>query len=174
MFAQVDPPRVTITNIRNGAEVVAQFNPEELEEQVAPNWARLQVQGLSHEVRHFRNTGPYTQRFTLYFRAATPEDLVLMQRARRQLMSWAYPQRIRASNYVGGGPPELLLIWPGMLAIYVHLVECRIKHQRFNVEGHSVQFEAQVGFEEARGVTDEPELLTSDRVAGDPEQRFGR
>src|SRR5688500_3311971 len=94
MFQPVDPPRVTITNLQNGAEVVAQFNPEELDEQVAPNWARLQVQGLSHEVRHFRNTSPYAQRFTLYFRAASPEELVVMHRARRQLLSWAYPRRI--------------------------------------------------------------------------------
>jgi hypothetical protein len=161
------PPRLSITNLRNGAEIAAQFNPEEFEESVSPEWSKLKVQGLSHPVHHFETTSAYVCRFTLYFRAFSPLELQQLQRARRHLMSWAYPRRV-TSQLVGGGPPSLLVVWPGMLQIETFLTELRIKHERFNSQAQSVEFHADCSFEE------HPEsLLTSDFVAEDPDQRFG-
>lgn len=177
MLEFADPPKLSLTNLQNGAEVVAQFLPEEFEESVAPEWARLKPQGLSHNVHHFENTSPYVCGFKLYFRAFSTAELVLLQRARRHLLSWAYPRRISTSELVGGGPPTLLLVWPGMLSIEVVLSALSIHHERFNSASQSVQFTADVSFEERRGVGTlggaAGALLTSEFVADDPEQRFG-
>lgn len=167
MFDASTPPRMSITNLRSGAEVVAFFNPPEWDESVQPSWARLAPQGNSHEVHHFQNTSPYELKFTLYFRAGSPDELLAMQRARRHLLSWAYPMRT-SDDTLGGAPPKLLLVWPRMLCVEVFLTGCRIKHQRFNSAGMSVQFDADVTFEESL-----ESLLTSGYVAEDPEQRFG-
>jgi hypothetical protein len=166
-YEDYEPPRMSITNLRTGDEVVAQFNPAELVETVAPRWARLAPQGLSHEVHHFQNTSPYQVPIELFFRAYSREELVLIHRARRHLLSWAMPRRI-GSDVVGGGPPQLLLVWPGMLSLRCFLTELKLTHSRFNSQSRSVQFTASATFEEEPGT-----LLTSESVAEDSLLRFG-
>lgn len=163
----ISPPKMSITNLRSGVEIVAQFNPTEFEEQVAPNFARFSAQGQSHEKRHFTYTGSFAVTTTLYFRAFSPAELDEIHRARRHLLSWAYPRRI-GSDTVGGGPPPLLFVWPGMLALPVDLISARIVHEAFNKAGKSVRFRAEVTFEESRDT-----LLTTESVADDEELRFG-
>lgn len=162
-----DPAKMSITNLVSGAEVIAQFNPEEFQESVQPIWARLAAQGLSHEVHHYAHTSPYVVQMDLYFRAFSKEELLELHRARRHLLSWAHPRRI-ASELVGGGPPRLLLVWPGMLSIECFLTEARITHQRFNQHLRSTSMVASVSFEE-----DPTTLLTTEMVADDDLLRFG-
>lgn len=166
-YEAFEPPRMSITNLRSGAEVIAQFNPAELQESVAPQWARLAPQGLSHEVHHFTHTGPYEIQMELFFRAYSQAELDDIHRARRHLLSWAAPRRI-GSELVGGGPPQLLIVWPGMLAVTCYLTELRITHNRFNSNARSVGYTAVVVFEEVRS-----SLLTTELVADDTELRFG-
>jgi hypothetical protein len=166
-FEDYEPPRMSITNLRSGEEVVAQFNPGELGESVSPQWSRLAPQGLSHEVHHFTHTGPYQIQIELFFRAYSPEELERIHRARRHLLSWAMPRRI-GSDLVGGGPPMLLLVWPGMLSIQCYLVELKLTHSRFNSQSRSVQYTAALTLEEEPGT-----LITSESVAEDTRLRFG-
>jgi Contractile injection system tube protein len=160
-------PKLSVTNLRSGEEVVAQFNPNELDESVAPQWSRLAPQSFSGDIRQFNNTNSYGLKLSLYFRAYSEQELVDLHRARRQLLSWAYPRRIN-SAVIGGGPPALLLAWPGMLSITVDLITVRIVHDRFNTAARSVSFKAECVFEERRD-----KLLTSDAVADDTDLRFG-
>lgn len=167
MIDTKDPPRLSFTNMLTGDEVVVQFNPPDFDEQVSPQFARLAPQGLSHEVHHFDHTGPYELRFQLRFQAMTSAELELLRRARRHLLSWAYPRRT-ATDALGGGPPPILIVWPRMLSVQGFMTGLRLKHERFNSMGDSVLFTADVSFEEQPGT-----LITFDLVVDDNSQRLG-
>lgn len=168
MISPAEPPRIYIRNLRNNERVSAQFNPNEMDESVAPQFSRMQVQGLSHEVHHFTHTGPYEISMKLRFRAYSPEELEALQRARRQMMSWAYPRAVQ-SQRVGGGPPKLLVVWPGMLSLVCYMTGLKINHASFNSEAQSVLMEASVTFEECPD-----RLMTMDHITSDPKLRLGK
>lgn len=156
-----------VKNLRSQDEVIAQFNPAEFEESIAPKWARLDIQGLSHEIRQFLHTGSYEIKLALYFSARSTDELAYAHYCRRLMLSWANPRKI-ADDMSGGGPPTLLLVWPGMLSIQCDLISLKIKHTRFNLEGRSVLFTAECIFEENRG-----SFLTSELVTHDTDLRLG-
>lgn len=162
-----EPPRMHIKNLRSQEEVIAQFNPSEFEEAVAPKWATVEVQGLSHEIRQFLHTGAYEINLALYFHARSAQELAYAQQSRRRLLSWANPRKV-ADDMVGGGPPTLLLVWPGMLSLQCDLISLKIKHSRFNLNARSVLYTATCTFAEAPGT-----FLTSEQVSSDADQRLG-
>jgi hypothetical protein len=166
------PPKMQIRKFGSSDPedvVIAQFNPSEFEESVAPKWARLAPQGLSHEVRQFISTGPYAIKLTLFWMVRSVGELQEAHRDRRRLLSWANPSKVSAA--LGGaasGPATLLLIWPGMLSLRCDLISVKLKHQMFNREARATVFNADCEFEEQRST-----FLSSEGVAVNSGQRLG-
>lgn len=160
-------PKVTITNLSSGDTLVAQFNPTELQEQVQANYVNQQVPGLSHEVLQFGNTGNYGFPLSLFFRAGAPKELIAMHRARRFLLSLAYPKGV-AQDIAGGGAPRVLVVWPRMISMTCIVRSVQITHSLFNVQGRSRVYTANVKFEEIRDFR-----ISSEEVFEDNQFRFG-
>ena len=160
-------PKVTLTNLNSGETLEAQFNPTELEEQVQANFAAQQVPGLSHEVLQFSHTGNHGFPLALFFRAMSPEEMAAMHRARRFLLSLAYPMG-EAQDVAGGGSPRVLVVWPRMLSMTCIVRRVAIRHTLFNAQGRSRVYTATVQFEEIRDFR-----ISSEEVFEDNQFRFG-
>ena len=161
------PNRMVFTNLYDGEELLAQFNPTQFTESLGVNWTTLQIPGLSHKPLQFINTDNLKLRFELYFQARSPDELLDIQRARLLLIAWCYPRNV-SNDIIGGAAPRLLVTWPGMLSLEAVLRNVDITHQRFNKLGQSVHFTANVQLEEVSEA-----LLTFDTVAEDDAARFG-
>ena len=165
--ASQEPPKLSFTNLRNGTELLVQFNPVEFEEQLAANYGRLQSQGNSHQQLQFANTNNFKVVFELEWVARSRQELTELRRARRILMSWHYPRTV-ANDIVGGGPPSVLMVWPGMLTLEIRSMSVRLKHKRFNGRAKSVWMFASLTIEEFREFR-----LTDDEVENDNQFRLG-
>lgn len=166
------PRRIALTNqdadpSDDNVELVAQFNPTNLTEEIAANWARITVPGLSHEQLQFVNCSNYKLKMDLHFRATSFEEALYIHRARLLLLAWNYP-RTAAADVKGGRAPRLLVTWPGMLSFIAILTNVSINHTRFNRMGQSVAFTATIQLEEISDVH-----LTFDSVALDSSTRLG-
>jgi hypothetical protein len=165
--ATFTPPKLLFANLVSGAELEAQFNPTQLQEQIEANWSHQTVPGQSHEPLQFVNTANFKLNIDLFFRAISTTELTAIHRARRQILSWVYPRDIQG-DIVGGGAPRILVYWPGMLSITCAVTNVLITHERFNKNGRSVQFTCNLQLEEIRDTR-----LHFDEVAEDNALRFG-
>jgi len=166
-YVTKDPPKLLFVNLVSGDELPVQFNPTQLREAIEANYSRVVVPGQSHAQMQFINTDNFKIDLELFFRAVTKQELELIHRARRQILSWAYPRMV-ANDIVGGGAPKLLLYWPSMLSVECVLASASFTHERFNNQARSVQFTCAVQLEEMRNVR-----LHFDEVAEDNVLRFG-
>jgi len=165
--ATATPPKLLFANLVSADELEAQFNPTQLMEQIEANWSRQTVPGQSHEPMQFVNTANFKLDIELFFRAVNKTELEAIHRARRQILSWAYPRDIEG-DISGGGAPRILVYWPGMLSLTCVMTSTSIVHQRFNKNGRSVQFTCRLQLEEIRDTR-----LHFDEVAEDNVLRFG-
>ncbi len=172
IIAKPDDPRRSIE---------AQFNPTDFTESLVVNYSRQKVPGLSHEVLQYVNTSNLSFNLELFFDArkavrssvegtvtggAAPgapktgpseDEVNRILEARRFLHSVAYPRRV-PQLVVGGGPPRLLFLWPGIIALTTVLTSLSIALEQFAPSGHPIQFRATVTLEEIRDFR----LLTDD------------
>ena len=173
------PVRMSIVDMsrpRNEG-LTAQFNPTELQEAIQVQWSKLRIPGQSHELLQFSHTGNLRYSFTLRFSAfaqdtraatqrgsrnlglppppapdqVTQKTLEDMQRARRFLLSLAYPQR-GGNNIPSSGPPRLLFVWPQLVSLTCVLNALTFTYQRFNHQLAPVEFTVQITIEEIRDV----------------------
>ena len=161
-------PRMTIINTETGETFRPQFNPTEIEEQIAVNFARQQVPGLSHEVMQFVNTGNRAFNFELFFQlgsttissaGAVNAQGGFHHYVRSRLREFAYPRA--ASGLVNAGPPRALLVFPGFITVQAYLLDLSFKFQRFNVQNQPVAFTASTQWEEVRDT-----MRLSDEIRG--------
>ena len=156
-----------IVNLRNNKVLVAQYNPDRLEEEIGSEWSKLDVNGNSHQKLQFRRTNNLVLTFTLQFVAQTRIEMVRLHEARRTIHSWAYPRNV-SNDIVGGGASRLLFIWPGMWSIETVAMRAKLTHNRFNVQARSVAFDATITLEEIRDFR-----ITFGDVLEDNVLRFG-
>jgi hypothetical protein len=161
------PPKLLFVNLVSTDELEVQFNPTQLQEQIEANWSHQTVPGQSHEPLQFVNTANFKLDIELFFRATKKAELEAMHRARRQILSWAYPRDI-AGDVVGGGAPRILVYWPGMLSLTCVVTNVGITHNRFNRNARSVEYTCRLQLEEIRDTR-----LHFDEVAEDNVLRFG-
>ncbi len=160
------PPRVSLTNLRTGETVEMPFTPEQFVETVAVNWARRAIVGMSHETLQYGNTGNYKlENLDFFFRGTTPEEVDLIHEGRKFLLSLAYAPE-GAENLRDGAPARILFFWPQVVSMTCVLMNLRITHQKFNVEGRTTIFRARFSLEEARDVR-----LTAETVRAQGTQR---
>lgn len=159
----VEAPKVRFINTENGEEVVAQYNPQDLDESIDVNYAKLPVLGMSHQVMQYQYTDNYKTNISLFWHSMHgdlrpangkqpdgPYNIVASHReARNTLMSWCYP-KIDAANILGGAPPRLLFVWPGQISFTCVITALKFKTVRWDVLGNPVQWSADVAIEEIR------------------------
>ena len=159
------PIRMSITNISTGDVLTAQFNPTELQEAIQANWSNLRVPGQSHELLQFSHTGNLRYSYALRYSAfaqdtrgsapplpgqtVTQVTIDEMRRARRFLLSLTYPRR-GGNNIPSAGPPRVLFIWPRLVSLTCIVKGVTFTHQRFNHQGESIEYSAQISMEEIR------------------------
>jgi len=161
------PSKLVFTNLVDGAELEAQFNPTNFTEQLGANWNSLTIPGASYKPLQFSNTDNLKLRFEMFFLAQTKAELAGLQRARLLLLAWCYPRRV-ANDIVGGGAPRILVTWPTMLSLQAVIRTVEHSHQRFNRIGQSVHMTTNLSLEEISDVQ-----LTFDQVREDDDVRFG-
>lgn len=176
------PARMTVTNLRTGVTVEAQFNPEELTEQLSVNYQRKEVVGLSHRPMQYVSTGNETFDLELFFLGRvkrfeidpeqgltgdTEQELRRVHRMRRFLKSLMFPAG-GTPDIGGGGTPTVLLVWPRMLSVQCKLVDLSFTHMQFNRDGRSFRFTAQTRWEEQLTFR-----ISSEEVFEDNRLRYG-
>lgn len=156
---------MSLTNLSTGELMVAQYNPQELEETLSVNWNELSVLGMSHKPLQYQNTGNHAFKFKLEFSAinamgqkVAPSIAVenfngqtYVLNARNYLLSLCYPSR-GANTIIGGGPPRVLFYWPQSVAIDAVIGELSLHHKSFNHRLGTSRLEVDVSLREIRDV----------------------
>lgn len=155
-----DPAKMSIVNLVTSEQMDAQFNPTEFEETVGAQFARLNVQGLSHQVTQFSYTENVKITFTLFFISVDggPFTQKAIERSRRFLMSLCYPRKT-AGTVRSGGAPRALFVWPNLVSLTCFVTNVKFSYRRFNFRGKLVDYSAQIALEEVRDA-----LITSEEV----------
>lgn len=145
------PSRMSFTNVSTTESFEAQFNPAELGEKIAVNYARLAVMGLSHEPLQYQRTGNHTFDFELALRVYDDNGnrRVTIVDQRRFLLSLCYPRR-GATNVIGGAPPRVLFVWPNLASLTSVIASLDFKHTLFGRDGTPYHSQVKVGLEEIR------------------------
>ncbi len=149
----VKPAPLTLVNMVTGDARTAQFNPEELEESLGVNYARLQVPGLSHTRKHFINTEDVKYSFELFQHCLESGDTGLasmkaIREDRRFLYALTHPWR--ADGIKRGGAPRVLFIWPKLISLTCVVTQLSFKYSMFNKDGAPVAWRAKVSLEQIR------------------------
>jgi hypothetical protein len=147
------PTPMTLVNMVTADSIDAQYNPEELEEAIGVNYARLQVPGLSHTRKHFINTDDVKFTFELASHCLDSGDtgLARMQaiRADRRFL-YALTHPWRADGINRGGPPRVLFIWPKLLSLTCVVTSLTFRYTMFNRDGAPVAWRSKLALEEIR------------------------
>jgi hypothetical protein len=157
-FGDYAPDRMSLMNTSTAVSVEAQFNPTQLDEDLAVNWNKLAVLGLSHMPLQYQQTDNHAMSFELAFRAwdKNPTSrLADIHYKRRFLLSLCYPSRNSPATVVGGAPPRVLFVWPsslagGFVSLTSVIKKLHLSHTFFNRKGDSVHFSCKVDLEEIR------------------------
>lgn len=161
-------PKMSLTNLVNGETLPAQYNPEQLEEEIGANYAKLAVLGLSHQVKQFAHTDDLTFAFTLHWRATRgPAGMQELLRARRFMHAACAPVGV-AGSIRKAGPPRILFVWPGLISLTSVVTKARVVLDSFNktlLPGH---LSMAVTLEEVRDVN-----ITSEEVFAVGTERSG-
>jgi hypothetical protein len=150
--AQQAPRRMTITNLLTADFLEAQYNPEELGEDLAVVWQELMILGQSHQELQYQATRNHVLDFELGFDALTRPanyDSADAIHARDWIMSLAYSSR--ASSSVGNGaPPGILFTWPNFLSLRCKVVSMHFRNWRFSQSGPPSGFKVKMQVKEWR------------------------
>lgn len=167
---QERPTRMTLANLETGDAITAQFNPDELKEEIAVHYEKLDVLGLSHKPLQYKNTDNHALSYELGFDGLTTRDVEVssggggfgaagafgnsaeaIAHARRFLMHLCYPRK-GAQDVSGGGPPRVFMYWPNLLSLTCRITKLSFGHKRFSLALRPVFFSATLTIEEARDV----------------------
>lgn len=163
-----------IGNAATAGWLSAQYNPEEVTEQLEAVYKDLEVQGLSHEIPQYDHTKSLALSFTLAFDALTGRSIQLSgglkgagtpDLARRFLESLLVPTR-SASSVASGAPPRALLVWPNLFSLTGILRKLVFHHKRFGTDMGSTWFTTDVTFTEVLATR-----ITSEDVFANGTQR---
>jgi len=150
------PKRMWLTNVDTLEEMIAHYNPSEMEEIISVNYNRLKVLGLSHEILQYQNTGNLRLNMVLQFHAfdGTNEGqrnrVLDMKDAKRFIQSLCYSKR-GAGDIAGGAPPRVLFIWPNYAALTCKITgDMTWKTTQQALDGSPMVSECKITLEEVR------------------------
>lgn len=161
---------VQTTNPDN--QIVAAFNPTELEQAVPMDWTRMVAPGGSFSRIHFIATRNYTLDLELYWTAFTIEQLKVAEKARSQLLAWQYPE-FNPSGW-SLGPSRIHFDWPNVTNMTCYMIDLRMKNLRFARNGQVTRWVATMKLEECldsflpTGIEATPSLVGEKPVGDKP------
>jgi hypothetical protein len=144
-------PKMSLTNMRSQDSITAQCNPEDLDRAVAVAYARVPPLGYSSEVLQFQFRPNEKLTFTMTWdRLATggcPSFFVV-----EGILDAMTVGSRSAQDIASGGPPDVLMIWPGVLQMIVRVTSIKwtIKRYANSSDGSPTFFAAKVDVEESR------------------------
>ncbi len=140
---------MSLGNLRSNDVLEAQFNPDELERTVAVAYARQAPMGHSHEVLQYQFRKNETLDYTLTFDSLCGQGSRI--EAERTLDAMTAGSNA-AQDIASGGPPDVLMLWPGVLLMKVRILTLKYTYKRFAVaaDGRVTFFTVKVSVEEAR------------------------
>lgn len=168
--AKKKPRRMSFTNLDSGVSLEAQFNPEELDEELQVLWNELETQGGGIQPHQYGGTSNVKWSFKMMFNAfdegggglvttslgqtsgtagATANRQEAIALARAYLHSMCYKPR-GAQDIIGGSPPRHLFVWPGLISVDCVLHRLKINFEQFDQQGRPMRFTAQLMVKEAR------------------------
>jgi hypothetical protein len=164
MAEEILPQRITLTHIKSGSMVSAQFNPVEVSESFAAVFGKLTLLGRSYEPMQFSHTQNPKIAFELGFDAKSVRDIqssgpvqdmagaggVRPNLVRRFLMACHYPSK-GAQDVLTGAPSRILIFWPRMYSVVARLMATDFGHKRFDPTGEPTLFSAKLSFEYESG-----------------------
>lgn len=122
--------KVRFVNLETLEERAAQFNPAEFSKSIGVDWKRYAVAGLGYEPILYTKTGNQEFSLTLPFRVTRPAEKEEFEQFSRFIEACCYP------TAPGSSPPDVLLVWPGVVAVPCKVSSCSSQYLLFNKEGH--------------------------------------
>ncbi len=142
------PQRMTLANLRSGDVLTAQYNPSDLKRVVKVAYARLGILGQSHQQLQYQWRDNESFDFELHFDKLST-DKGDSTTAENLLDACTLPTRA-AQTVGGGGPPDVLFMWPAVLTLRCRISELEYSYKRFALNGLQTYFTCKVKIEEAR------------------------
>jgi len=151
MSAPRRAPRMSLGNLRDFEALTAQFNPEQLKRSVKVTYTRLGVMGHSHEQLQYQFRPNEQLSFTLHFDRHSTDTGEATEKDVSALLDAMTLSSRAAQDIAGGGPPDVLLLWPGVLEVKSRITSLDYDYKRFSADGGEVTlFSVDVKLEEAR------------------------
>lgn len=159
---QERPERMTLANIETGDLITAQFNPDEVKEELAVNYEKLEILGQSFKPLQYKSTENFQLTYELGFDGVSNRDIsatnlepsagdtvgpAAIMGARSFLYHLCYPRK-GAQDVIGGGPPRAYMYWPNLYAFSCRITKVTITHRRWARSMTPVLFTAQVTIEQ--------------------------
>lgn len=160
---QQRPDRMTLANIETGDIITAQFNPDEVKEELQVNYEHLEILGQSFQPLQYKSTSNFQLNYELEFDGVSQRDIAAtpllaaagtdtvgpnaIMGARAFLYHLCYPRK-GAQDVTGGGPPRAYMYWPNLYAFSCRIAKISITHKRFVRNMTPVLFTAQVTVEQ--------------------------
>lgn len=141
---------LTIGNLATRQYIVTQYTPQKISEELAAEFERLKVLGLSHQPLQYSGTNNHKISVSLEFHGAPSLGQTAMDQ-RRFLLANQYPAR-SARNVKSGGPSGIVFDWPNLFSLVCVQLSVKIDHELFLPNGQPQKFTAQLSFEELRDV----------------------
>jgi hypothetical protein len=146
------PARGTLGNVETGETLAFQFNPDEVKEELAVEYAKLSPIGYSHKPLQYKGTDNRAISFELTFDAMSENGGVTrLNTIRRFLHSLCYPTKA-SGDVVSGGPPAAVFSWPGIGSLTGRITKVGNTFKRFNQALRPTLVISQVTIEEVRDV----------------------
>jgi hypothetical protein len=159
---QQRPERMTLANVETGDSITAQFNPDEVKEELVVNYERLEILGGSFQPLQYKSTSNLQLNYELAFDGISARDVsasnlepsggdntgpAAIMGARNFLYHLCYPRQ-GAQDVTGGGPPRTYMYWPELYAFSCRITKLTITQKRWARSMKPVLFTAQVTVEQ--------------------------
>lgn len=158
---QQAPERMTLANVETGDIITAQFNPDEVKEELSVNYERLEILGQSFQPLQYKSTANFQLNYDLGFDGVSERDVVgniealalnshgpeAIMGARAFLYHLCYPRK-GAQDVLGGGPPRTYMYWPNLYAFSCRITKVGITMKRWARSMTPVLFTASIAIEQ--------------------------
>lgn len=144
-----DPDRLTFIDVATGDSLTVQYNPTEVTENLASQYNRAGILGLSHQPLQYAQTENMKVGFELAFDSLAQPGRYDIMAARRFLMRFHYARR-GGTDIRAGAPGRVIVVWPNLYTLTCKLMTTVNKFSRFQQDGTPTFFTAGVAFEEVR------------------------
>lgn len=141
-----NPDRVVLTNMTSLEELALPYRPEELARVVTIAYARNAPLGFSHQVMQFQLRENEKLDFTFF---VDQESGVPVSDDASKILDAMTASSRTAHNIASGAPPEVQLLWPGVLLMRTRITSLKYSYKRFSsFNGKPTWFSVGVTLEE--------------------------